>query len=65
MHNVPDRFPQPFENPNADPHPFVPNLYQVRGTQEADKLNSDADSLKKERDGWAAFIKRNGIQADQ
>jgi tripartite-type tricarboxylate transporter receptor subunit TctC len=24
-----------------------------------------ADSLKKERDGWAAFIKRNGIQADQ
>jgi tripartite-type tricarboxylate transporter receptor subunit TctC len=24
-----------------------------------------AESLKKERDGWAAFIRRNGIQADQ
>jgi hypothetical protein len=23
---------KPFENPNADAHPFVPNLYQVRGT---------------------------------
>ena len=22
---------KPFENPNADPHPFVPNLYEVRG----------------------------------
>ena len=26
---------KPFENPNADPHPFVPNLYEVRGTREA------------------------------
>jgi len=23
---------KPFENPAADAHPFVPNLYQVRGT---------------------------------
>jgi hypothetical protein len=26
---------KPFENPNADPHPFVPNLYEPRGTREA------------------------------
>jgi len=26
---------KPFENPKADPHPFVPNLYEVRGTREA------------------------------
>jgi hypothetical protein len=25
----------PFENPKADPHPFVPNLYHMRGTAEA------------------------------
>src|SRR6201997_624049 len=39
---------KPFENPNADPHPFVPNLYQVRGTQEADKLAADAVSKVQE-----------------
>lgn len=26
---------KPFENPNADPHPFVPSLYEVRGAREA------------------------------
>jgi hypothetical protein len=26
---------RPFENPNADPHPFVPRLYKPRGTREA------------------------------
>src|SRR5450432_3420835 len=26
---------KPFENRAADPHPFVPNLYEVRGTAEA------------------------------
>jgi hypothetical protein len=26
---------KPFENPNADPHPFVPNLYEMRGSKEA------------------------------
>jgi hypothetical protein len=26
---------KPFENPRADPHPFVPNLYEPRGTREA------------------------------
>jgi hypothetical protein len=33
---------KPFENPRADPHPFVPNLYQVPGTQKADKLAAEA-----------------------
>src|SRR6266480_3971420 len=26
---------RPFDNPDADPHPFVPNLYEPRGTREA------------------------------
>ena len=38
----------PFENPQADPHPFVPNLYQVPGTQQADKLAADAVSKVQE-----------------
>jgi hypothetical protein len=33
---------KPFENPKADPHPFVPNLYQMRGTEETVKANADA-----------------------
>ena len=33
---------KPFENPNADPHPFVPNLYEVRGTREAADANAQA-----------------------
>jgi hypothetical protein len=33
---------KPFENPKADPHPFVPNLYQMRGTEEAAKATADA-----------------------
>src|SRR5206468_6608133 len=39
---------KPFENPNADPHPFVPNLYQIRGTREAAELNSKAASRVEE-----------------
>src|SRR5206468_3138176 len=34
----------PFENPKADPHPFVPNLYEVRGTREAAEANAKAAS---------------------
>jgi tripartite-type tricarboxylate transporter receptor subunit TctC len=30
-----------------------------------DMLGGFAASLKKERDGWAAFIRRNAIEADQ
>ena len=33
---------KPFENPNADAHPFVPNLYQVRGVAEAAAVRADA-----------------------
>ncbi len=33
---------KPFENPAADPHPFVPKLYQVRGTAEAAAARTDA-----------------------
>jgi hypothetical protein len=33
---------RPFENPNADPHPFVPNLYEMRGTREAAEATTKA-----------------------
>jgi hypothetical protein len=33
---------KPFENPKADPHPFVPNLYEVRGTSEAAEATASA-----------------------
>jgi len=33
---------KPFENANADPHPFVPNLYQMPGADEIEKANATA-----------------------
>ena len=33
---------KPFENPTADPHPFVPNLYEVRGAVEAAAVRADS-----------------------
>jgi hypothetical protein len=33
---------KPFENPSADPHPFVPNLYEMRGSREAAEATSKA-----------------------
>src|SRR5207248_11320268 len=33
---------KPFEKPNADPHPFVPRLYQTPGTREAADANAKA-----------------------
>ena len=33
---------KPFENRAADPHPFVPNLYQVRGAAEATTARANA-----------------------
>ncbi len=33
---------KPFENPNADPHPFVPNLYEMRGSREAAEATANA-----------------------
>src|SRR6266496_4338712 len=41
---------KPFENPNADPHPFVPKLYEVRGTREAAETSANAaNSLQEAR----------------
>jgi hypothetical protein len=46
---------KPFENPNADPHPFVPNLYEVRGTREAaEATNASASKLQASRDAGNA-----------
>jgi hypothetical protein len=39
---------KPFENPKADPHPFVPNLYEMRGTREAAEVTSNAASKVQE-----------------
>lgn len=33
---------KPFENPKADPHPFVPGLYKSRFAQDADQITADA-----------------------
>jgi hypothetical protein len=33
---------KPFENAKADPHPFVPNLYEMRGAGEAAEANATA-----------------------
>jgi hypothetical protein len=33
---------KPFENPAADPHPFVPKLYEVRGVADAAAVRADA-----------------------
>ena len=42
----------PFENPKADPHPFVPGLYEVRGTREAAEATATAG--QKLQDGRSA-----------
>lgn len=33
---------KPFENSQAHPHPFVPQLYELRGAREADELTAKA-----------------------
>src|SRR5438093_13457112 len=43
---------KPFENPKADPHPFVPNLYQMRGATEA--AEATASAAARLRDAWNA-----------
>ena len=41
---------EPFESPNADPHPFVPKLYEVPRTREAaDATAKAANSLQEAR----------------
>ena len=39
---------KPLENPNADPHPFVPNLYEPRGTREAADATAKAATNQQE-----------------
>jgi hypothetical protein len=39
---------RPFENPNADPHPFVPSLYEPLGTREAAEATAKATSSQQE-----------------
>jgi hypothetical protein len=43
---------KPFENPAADPHPFVPNLYKVRGAEEA--ATARAESAQRVTEARAA-----------
>jgi len=38
---------KPFENPKADPHPFVPPLYEMRGTREAAEDTAQAGARVK------------------
>jgi hypothetical protein len=38
----------PLENPNADPHPFVPKLYEVPGTRDAAEANAKAADSQRE-----------------
>jgi hypothetical protein len=49
---------KPFENPKADPHPFVPGLYKSRFAQDAQQVTGDAA-----RDG--AEARRTGNFAAQ
>lgn len=39
---------KPFENPNDDPHPFVPNLYEMRGSREAADASAKAANSQQE-----------------
>src|SRR5215472_11783124 len=39
---------KPFENPNADSHPFVPKLYEPRGTREAADATAKAATSQQE-----------------
>jgi hypothetical protein len=46
---------KPFENPNADPHPFVPKLYEPRGTREAADATAKA-AINQQQAGTAGSI---------
>ena len=39
---------KPFENPNADLHPFVPRLYETPGTREAAEATAKADESQQQ-----------------
>jgi hypothetical protein len=49
---------KPFENRAADAHPFVPNLYQVRGAAEAAAARTDATA-------WVAQAREAGNRSGQ
>src|SRR5204862_2752342 len=46
---------KPFEKPNADPHPFVPKLYEPRGTREAADATAKA-ATNQQKAGAAGSI---------
>ena len=46
---------KPFKNPNADPHPFVPNLYEPRGAREAADATAKA-AISQQQAGAAGSI---------
>jgi hypothetical protein len=55
---------KPFENPKADPHPFVPNLYQPRFVQDARQANADSgrnDAAAKRASAVAARYLSNTV----
>jgi hypothetical protein len=55
---------KPFENPSADPHPFVPKLYQARFVQDARQANADAgrnDAEAKRTGNFAAQYLSNTV----
>jgi hypothetical protein len=42
---------KPLENPNADPHPFVPKLYETPGTREAaDAISQSQEKIQQARE---------------
>ena len=45
---------KPYENPASEPHPFVPNLYQVRGAAEAAEARATAVQQVTEARIWLA-----------
>jgi hypothetical protein len=46
---------RPFENPSADPHPFVPNLYEPRGKREAADASAKA-AISQQEAGSAGSV---------
>src|SRR5437870_13838216 len=55
---------KPFQNPNADPHPFVPKLYKARFVEDAQVANADAgqnDAEAKRTGNVAAQYHSNNV----
>ena len=49
---------KPFENPKADPHPFVTNLYQVRFAREVVEARAEAVHSLQEADRIGTIASR-------